>query len=177
MKNTRLYWLTPFKYVVPADYEDWFEKLALHGWHPVKIGQWSSIAMRFTKGEPKRYRYVVDMQPSPKKDYTRIYGEFGWEFVGQMASAYVWRREYDDERPESFSDLPSRRSRNSRFFWAVAVSFIIFALGALATVGAIFFAPLTPERRLELVFEAVFCALAAAALGAVMARIRKNLDR
>jgi hypothetical protein len=177
MNNTKLYWLTPFKYAVPADYEDWFEKRSLDGWHPVKIGQWSSIAMRFFKGEPKHYRYVVDMQPSLKKDYMRIYRDFGWEFVGQMASAYVWRREYADERPESFSDLHSRRSRNRRFFWAVAVSFMIFALGALATAGVIFFAPLLPERRLELVFEALFCALAAAALGAVMVHIRKNLDR
>jgi len=177
MKDKKTYWLTPFKYVIPADYENWFEKLAFEGWHPVRIGQWSSIAMRFAKGAPKKYRYVVDMQPALKKDYMRTYEEFGWEFMGQMASALVWRREYDGERPESFSDSASRRGRNKRFFWAVSASFFIFALGALTAAGAAVFAPLEPGRRLEIILEAAFCALAAVSLGAVMAHIRRNIDR
>lgn len=177
MKQDKRYWLTPFRYVVPADYENWFEEKAAAGWHPVKVGQWSSIAMRFTTSAPKKYRYVVDMQAAPKKDYRRMYEEFGWEFVGQMASAMVWRREYDGERPESFSDLQSRRGRNKRFFWAVSVSFFLFAAGALATVGAVLFAPLDAERTLELVIMTAFCVAAAVALGLVMARLRKNIDR
>ena len=91
-----------------------------------------------------------------------------------MASAMASN---EGERPESFSDRPSRRSRNKRFFWAVAASFIMLALGALALAGAAIFAPVLPEKRLELVLSAAFCALVVAALGVVMARIRKNLDR
>ncbi|HEX9060509.1 MAG TPA: DUF2812 domain-containing protein, partial [Clostridia bacterium] len=60
-----------FRYFIPADYEAWFEKLAEEGWHPQKVGQWSSVVMNFAKGEPKKYRYVVDMQAVPKKDYIR----------------------------------------------------------------------------------------------------------
>jgi hypothetical protein len=177
MTEKRLHWLTPFRYVVPADYENWFEEQAAAGWHPVKVGQWSSIAMRFAKGAPKKYRYVVDMQPAPKKDYMRTYQEFGWEFVGQMASAMVWRREYAGERPESFSDVPSRRARNKRFIRAVSFSFAMALLGGLTVGGALIFAPLTGERRLELIIMAIFFAAAAAALGFVMARIRRNIDR
>ncbi len=177
MNQEKRYWMTPFRYVVPADYESWFEEKAAAGWHPVKVGQWSSIAMRFAKSTPKKYRYVVDMQAAPKKDYRRIYEEFGWEFVGQMASARVWRREYDGERPESFSDLQSRRGRNKRFFRAVSVSCFLFAAGALAAAGAVLFAPLDAERQWELWLMTAFCAAAAAALAAVMARIRKNIDR
>ena len=177
MKEKRVYWLTPFRYVVPADYENWFEEKAAAGWHPVKVGQWSSIAMRFEKSEPIKYRYVVDMQAVPGKDYRRTYQEFGWEFVGQMASAMVWRREYSGERPESFSDAPSRRGRNRRFFWAVSVSCFLFALGALAAAGAALFAPLDAERQLELWIMTAFCAAAAAALAAVMAHIHRKIDR
>ena len=177
MTDKNVQWLTPFRYVVPADYENWFEEKAAAGWHPVRIGQWSSIAMRFAKGEPKKYRYVVDMQPVPKKDYIRTYQEFGWEFVGQMASAMVWRREYDGERPESFSDAQSRRGRNKRFIGAASVSFIMFTLGALAAAGTAVFAPLDAERRLELILMTVFCALLAAGIGFVMLRMRKNIDR
>ena len=177
MTDKKVYWLTPFRYVVPADYESWFEERAAAGWHPARVGQWSSIAMRFVKSAPRKYRYVVDMQAAPKKDYRRTYEEFGWEFVGQMAGAMVWRREYDAERPESFSDAPSRRGRNKRFFWAVSVSGFLFALGALVAAGAVLFAPLTGEHKLELGIEAAFLAAAAVALGAVMARIRRNIDR
>ncbi len=177
MTERKLQWLTPFRYVVPADYENWFEEQAAAGWHPVKVGQWSSIAMRFAKGSPKKYRYVVDMQPMPKKDYMRAYEEFGWEFVGQMASAMVWRREYDGERPESFSDAPSRRERNTRFFRAVSVSCFLFAAGALTSAGAAIFAPMDAERRLELWLMTAFCGAASAALGFVMAHIRRNIDR
>ncbi len=55
--------------------------------------------MNFVKEKPKKYRYVIDMQAFPKKDYKLTYQEFGWEFVGQMASAFVWRKEYAKERP------------------------------------------------------------------------------
>ncbi len=177
MSNKKVFWCTAFRYVVPADYENWFEKLAAAGWHPVKVGQWSSIAMRFAKGEPKKYRYVVDMQPLPKKEYKQTYEEFGWEFVGQMASAMVWRREYENERPESFSDVQSRRGRGRRFIGAASVSFILFLLGAIGFgLGAIF-SQLSASDRLQFALAAGFLLVLAAMMGAVLLKMRKNLDR
>ncbi len=170
-------WLTAFRYVVPADYENWFEHMAADGWHPVKVGQWSSIAMHFEKGTPKTYRYVADIQPMPKKDYRQIYEEFGWEFVGQMASMMVWRREYTDERPESFSDAASRRDRNKRFIGAASVSFILFTLGALASLGATVFAQLPDAKRLELGIETAFLFVLAIAMGLVLLKMKRNIEK
>ena len=51
------------------------------------------------------------------------------------------------------------------------------SLGALAAAGAAVFAPLEADRQLEVWIEAAFCAAAAVALGFVMARIRRNIDR
>lgn len=104
MKDTRVLYFSAFRHVVPEDFERWFEELTAAGWHPVKVGQWSSIAMRFERSEPRKYRYVIDMQAAPKRDYRPTYESFGWEFVGQMASAPVWHMAYAEERPESFSD-------------------------------------------------------------------------
>jgi len=177
MKDKKTYWLTAFRYVVPADYEKWFEELAADGWHPVRVGQWSSIAMRFRKGEPKKYRYVVDMQPAPKKEYKTTYKDFGWEFVGQMASAYVWRREYAGERPESFSDIDSRRGRNRRFIWAVAVSFAAFLICGTGLAGGFIFSGLGDSEKLQMGIFAAICFAAAAALSLVMRKIAKNIDR
>lgn len=171
----KTYWFSAFKYVVPADYEQWFEQLAAKGWHPVKVGQWSSIAMRFEEGEPKTYRYVADMQSFPKPEYMQMYKEFGWEFVGQMASMMVWRREYSGERPESFSDASSRKSRNKRFIGAASVSFVMFLVGAIASFGAFIFT--NTENHLDFGIASGLFFVLAALIGAVMLKMRKNIDK
>ncbi len=173
--KTKTFWLTAFRYVVPADYEQWFEQLALNGWHPVKVGQWSSLSMRFAQGEPKKYRYVADMQPLPKKEYMQTYEDFGWEFVGQMASMMVWRREYENERPESFSDAPSRKERNRRFIGAAAVSFILFLVGTLASLGAFIFT--NTENHLDFGIMSVFLFVLTGLMGAALLKMRKNIEK
>jgi hypothetical protein len=179
MKDRKIFYLTAFKYVVPADYEKWFEELAYMGWHPVRVGQWSSIAMRFDRGEPVKYRYVVDMQAMPKKDYRKTYEEFGWELVGQMASAFVWRRKYADERPESFSDLENIKRRNKRFIWAVSVSFFMFLLASIAvTIGFIVtFSSLSAGDFAQFALGIALSYGLTIYLGSVMKKIGKNIDR
>lgn len=177
MKGRKVYWISAFRYVVAADYESWFEQQAAAGWHPVKVGQWSSIAMRFAKGEPKKYRYVVDMQPFPKKEYRQTYEDFGWEFVGQMASAMVWRREYQIERPESFSDALSRQDRNRRFIGAASFSFFIFLLGAIGFGAGAIFSQLAASDRIQFGIAAVFLLGLAVLIGAVLLKMRKNMDK
>jgi hypothetical protein len=176
MKDRKTFICSAFKYVVPADYEKWFEDLAAEGWRPEKVGQWNSLVMHFKKSEPKKYRYVVDMQPFPKKDYKQTYMDFGWEFVGQMASAYVWRREYEGERPESFSDTESRKDRNRRFVGAASVSFIIFLLGGFGFAAGLKFGLNDVIDQLQFGIASVLCFAAAVALGLVMKKIRKNIN-
>lgn len=177
MKDRKTFCFSAFRYVVPADYEKWFEDLAAQGWHPQKVGQWSSILMRFKKSEPKKYRYVVDMQPFQDKNYRQTYEDFGWEFVGQMASAVVWRKEYQTTRPESFSDAEGRRARNRRFIGAVSVSFVIFLLGGIASLAGLIIGRSDTIDTLELGIVCALCFAAAAALGLVMKKIRKDIDK
>jgi hypothetical protein len=69
MKDKKIVWFSAFRHVVPADYENWLEKMAAEGWQTGRFWQWSSIYLTFTKGEPKKYRFVYDPQVSPRKDY------------------------------------------------------------------------------------------------------------
>lgn len=130
-------WMSAFINVVPADYENWLENMALEGWEIKKIGQWSSVCMTFEKGESKKYRYVYDMQTIAREDYKATYEQFGWEFVGQMASAFIWRKEYDEVRPESFTDLDSLEKRSKRVMAAASVSAVMFFLIAI-TISVLF---------------------------------------
>lgn len=177
MKDRKAFYFSAFKYVVPADYEEWFEDLASQGWHPEKVGQWNSLLMHFTKGEPKKYRYVVDMQPFTRKDYKQTYKDFGWEFVGQMASAYVWRREYEGERPESFSDPDSRKDRNRRFIGAASVAFIIFLVGGIAFAVSSILRNVETIDRIQFIAASAFFFVIAAAMGLVLRKMKKNIEK
>lgn len=126
MKDTKTAWLSVYTKIEPASYENWLEEQALQGWHVDQVGQWSSIRMVLRKGIPKRYRYVYDLQAAPRKDYRALYEQFGWDLVGQMSSIYLWRKEYDAERPESFSDTESLRRRNLRLMYALIIALCFF---------------------------------------------------
>ena len=113
MKTTKRAWWTPYKYAAPSDWEHFMEDMAAQGWNVDKIRQSSSFCMVFRKTEPKRYRYVMDLNAFPKKDYTATFEAFGWELVGKMASEYIWRKEYEGERPEAFSSEESHSGSDS----------------------------------------------------------------
>jgi hypothetical protein len=136
MKSKMKYLCATFRKVVPSEYESWFEKLALEGWHPQDITHTSSFIMSFVKGKAIKYRYVVDVQAIPKDDYVSIYQDFGWEFVGRMSSIFVWRKEYIDERPEAFSDKENLMKRNRRFIMAISFSLVLFSIASLIVTAS-----------------------------------------
>lgn len=106
MSGTMVVLFPALRHVIPSDYEAWFEQMAAEGWHIDTIKQWDSVFIKFHRGIPKQYRFVYDPQVSPRKDYIPFYEQFGWEHLGCMASAHIWRMEFDGERPQAFSDMP-----------------------------------------------------------------------
>jgi len=179
MRDTKKVWLSVFRYVVPAEYERWFEAQEANGWHVDKIGQWSSILMTLKKDKPRKYRYVVDMQFSRRKDYIAMYEQFGWEYVGQMASSYIWRKEYTDERPESFTDPEAVEARSKRFAAAVLINLILFSLAVLALVIGfiVTFGETDMGQRLQFVLGAALCAAFAVYLWYVWRKILRNRSK
>lgn len=179
MSEQKYLWLTVFRWPVPADFENNMERLAAEGWNVPKVGQWSSIRMKFERTEPRRYRYVFDINTAPRPDYIATYEQFGWEFVGQMASCFLWRRAYEGERPEIFSDIESRRKRNRNVKNAVMVSFVMFALAFLIALGALaFFLPRMDAGQVaQALLGLLLSGLFSWYLGWVMRRIMKNVDR
>ena len=172
-------WFSIFRKVVPADFEDWLETLASQGWNIDKIGQFSSIKMTFAKTDPKQYRYVFDLNAFPGKDYINTYEQFGWEFVGQTASCFVWRKEYTDSRPESFTDKESLIGRNKRVKNAVSIAFAMLLIGIVASlvgIGVHIYRGNT-EKILELSLETLLIAVLAVYLGWVVNKIKLNIER
>ena len=165
--------------VVPAHFENWFERMAAEGWHINHIRQWDSLLMTFRRGEPKKYRFICDSQASPRKEYRATYEQFGWEYLGRMASMHVWRMEYHGERPEAFSDKDSVVERNRRTILAVSVSFTLFLIMILFFAVQLIFFPdsLSAGDRTQLIIADVFFCILAVLLGFVMLLIWKNRKR
>ncbi len=179
MSNKKIVLFSAFRHLIPSDYEDWLEQMAAEGWQLNKVGQWDSVCMKFERGIPKKYRFVYDPQVSPRADYIPTYEEFGWEYLGCMASAHIWRMEYKDERPQAFSDQEGLADRNRRNLKAVSVSFFIFLAAVIAIVLSLKFASdsLSLGDRNQLLFAVVFFGLISLALGYFMVRMWKNRDR
>lgn len=176
--ETKTVWLVMLRKVVPAEFEQWMEQMALQGWNVDKLGQFSSLRMRFVKTEPRQYRYVFDMNAFPNQEYRSTYEQFGWESVGQMASCFVWRKAYTDERPESFTDRESLVKRNLRVRNAVALCLALFLLGiagSLVGIGVSLHAGKT-EKLIELLAETAFMLLIAAYLWWVIRQIHQHRE-
>ena len=179
MTDRKIVLFSAFRYLLPSDYENWLERMAAEGWHINRFRQWSSIVMTFRRGEPKRYRFVYDPQVSPRKEYIATYEQFGWEYLGRMASAHFWRMEYEGERPEAFSDQESIVRRNKRTIAAVSISFSIFLITVLVVgILLLFFADSLSEiDRTQVVVAEGFFGVITIALGTVMVFLRKNESR
>ncbi|HSN93479.1 MAG TPA: DUF2812 domain-containing protein [Anaerolineaceae bacterium] len=179
MSNQKTILFPLFKHILPSDFESWLEQMAAEGWQIDRIGQWSSIILHFRQGEPKKYRFVYDPQLSPRKDYIPTYEEFGWEYLGRMASAHIWRMEYEGERPQAFSDQVDLVERNQRNLTAVSISFFIFLAAVLAIGMGLSLAAdsLSAGDRVQLIIAAVFFGLISLALAYVMLQMRKRIQK
>jgi hypothetical protein len=179
MRDRKIVLFSAFRYLSPSDYEDWLERMAAEGWHVRHFRQWNSIVMTLVRGEPRKYRFVYDPQVSPRKEYVATYEQFGWQYLGRMASAHFWRMEYEGERPTAFSDQESIVRRNRRAIAAVSVSFAIFLVTVLAIgILLLFFADsLSNTDRTQAVIAEGFFGVIMVALGAVMVFLRKNESR
>jgi hypothetical protein len=179
MNEKKVVWFSAFRRVVPADYENWLEKMAAEGWQINHFRQWNSIYLTFQKGAPKKYRFVYDPQVSPRKDYLQTYKDFGWEYLGRMASAHFWRMEYQDKRPEAFSDAAGVVDRTRRSVRAASVAFLILiSLEVLyAVMLTIFAGSLSASDKKQLIIAEAFFVILTLALGIAMLVMRKNDKR
>ena len=176
MKEKKAVWFSAFTNVVPAEYEKWLEGMEAQGWHLERIGQWSSIRMVFRRDKPRKYRYVYDMQAFPKEDYAATYQAFGWELMGRMASSFIWRKPYETERPEAFTDAESLERRGKRFAAAASISMVAFwaVLAVMLAVLIFDIGKMSFDDRLDLGISAAVIGALAAGMTWVVRKIFKN---
>jgi len=155
------------------------EGMAKDGWNVGKLGQFGAFKIDFYNTGPKNYRFVFDLNINPKKDYMQTYEQFGWEYVGRMSSCFIWRKTYDEIRPESFTDKESRIRRNQNIKNAYRANFIIMlaAVAVVLTGCAVCMYIGEPGMALALTPVLALTAAVSVYFNRVIRRIDKNLER
>lgn len=74
--------LLPYRITEPEQLERYFEKMAVEGWYPVSVGEYSA---KFRKGKPRELRFCIDFTDVGKDEaelrrYTTLCGDAGWRF-------------------------------------------------------------------------------------------------
>lgn len=150
MKKTKLKWFLPLRFTHPEDLENYYEEMDAKGWHKEKISQINSICTKFRRTDPKKNRYVVDLNPNSKTgDYVSTHQSSGWELVGKMSSMFIWRKAYQDNRPETFTDSITIKNKNKAFSNKIII-LQLFSL-ILISIISILFIVFKKELKLGLI--------------------------
>jgi hypothetical protein len=105
----------------PEKIENWLEEKEKDGWHLVKVG-FGYIQFKFEKGESRKMRYCVDYQINVQDNYFELFKEDNWELVDdKIVPWYIWRKPYEDERPNIYTDTKSLIERNNRQLMTVGI--------------------------------------------------------
>lgn len=167
------------KYVVPADFETFLEEKAKNGYQINKLGQFNFFYIKFIKEKPKTYRYVMDLNAFPNENYKNTYLDFGWELVGQISSCFIWRKEYDSIRPESFSDQESITKRNKRVRNAIGATLFLLLLAFIIVFATIIYCGIIGrlDKFPDLIFDLLLIGLISFYLSTVVYKVQKNIDK
>ena len=94
--------------------------MAADGQHVVTVG-FAQTVFGFAQGEPRKTRYCVDYQSRPSTEYMTMISDDGWELVDKSAGWLMWRKDYEGERPEIYTDKQSLIDRNRRLLITLSI--------------------------------------------------------
>lgn len=109
----------------PEKIENWLEEMEKNGWNLIKI-DFNYLRFKFERGESRKIRYCVDYQNKVDNNYFEILKEDGWELVGGKSIPwYMWRKSYENEMPNIYTDVTSLMERNNRLLITVGIFLIL----------------------------------------------------
>lgn len=124
-----------FKWWWAWDYEmieEWLERMEVGGLRLIETRA-TGVYFCFEKCIPTKARYCIDYQTKLTPDYMTIINDDGWKLYQVGAGWYILRKEYQEERPNLYTDFEGLIARNkSLLTLMVALLFIEFlAIGSM----------------------------------------------
>jgi hypothetical protein len=94
--------------------ENWLEEMENKGYNLVKV-DFAQVRFSFKKGNVRKMRYCWDYPKNPGDHYFEIFSEDGWESMdNKMGPWFIWRKPYENERPNIYTDTKSLIEKTSR---------------------------------------------------------------
>jgi len=93
--------------------EDWLESMAAGGWL-LESCSLAGTLFRFRESKPGKFRFCVDYLNNLDKDYEQTARDDNWSILHMGAGWYVFFKEYEERRPELYTDVHSLIERNNR---------------------------------------------------------------
>ena len=104
----------------PDKLEAWLEHMELSGWHLVNV-HWGGVKFVFEKGESSTISYSLDYRAQVDEDYVGLLEDTGWELVFKSGGWFIWRKSYEEIKPELYTDIDSLVERNKRLLMVYGV--------------------------------------------------------
>lgn len=112
----------------PDKLEQWLERMEIDGFHLEKINKGGGNKFYFSKGTPRKMRYILDFQNDTKAAYYEIFKQDQWNLVYTVGSLPVkwslWRKEYIDERPNIYTDKEEVTSNAKKMLLTYSVFYL-----------------------------------------------------
>lgn len=103
-------WWWAWKY---EEIENWLESMESGGLRLVGT-RFKGLLFYFENCTPTKARYCVDYQNKLTPEYMTIINDAGWKLYQIGMGWYMLRKEYDDERPELYTDFDALIGRNKK---------------------------------------------------------------
>ncbi|QNU65944.1 DUF2812 domain-containing protein [Ruminiclostridium herbifermentans] len=93
--------------------ESWLESMENSGLRLVKT-KFKGVVFYFENCTPTKARYCIDYQDKLTPEYISIINDAGWKINQIGMGWYVLRKQYEDERPELYTDFDALIARNKK---------------------------------------------------------------
>lgn len=91
--------------------ENWLEEMESNGLRLVGT-RLKGLFFHFERSQPANARYCIDYQSKLTPDYVTLIKDDGWELYQIGMGWYILRKQYEDDRPDLYTDFESLIARN-----------------------------------------------------------------
>ncbi len=104
--------------------EIWLEKMEASGLRLVET-RCNGVMFYFEKCNPTKARYCIDYQSKLTPDYMTIINDDGWKLYQIGMGWYILRKEYEEDRPNLYTDFEGLIARNKTLLTIMFIASII----------------------------------------------------
>ncbi len=156
--------------------ENWLERMEAGGLRLVQT-HFKGVIFYFEKCRPSKARYCIDYQNRLTPDYLTIINDDGWQLYQIGMGWYILRKEYEDERPEFYTDFEGLITRSKSLLNLVLIIGLIEVICIANLVFNVYTHPSAGWIAYTAIFGSTVTALFAFIITNLVLQIRKFKEK